>query len=70
MKIIKADLDFFINAVEHNNIYNNGKWEDWQDGEEIVNIYTDNESEELKYEFSPSRKYVINMLNNFYITNK
>ena len=40
-KIIELDLNYFIECVEENNDINNGRWSDWEDADEILNVYLD-----------------------------
>lgn len=54
--ITEVDLDFFINAVEYNNHYNNGKWSDWYNSEEIIETYTS--TEDIEYLFIKDIDYI------------
>lgn len=39
--IIELDLNYFIECVEENNYINNGRWSQWKDADEILNVYLD-----------------------------
>lgn len=54
----ELNLEFFINAVEENNIINDSDWTVWRDSKEIIDVYTDNLED---YEFS-DYDYIVNRL--------
>lgn len=63
---IEIDLDFFIEAVEFNNQYNNGKWSDWASGKEIIDVYTSTEG--AIYKYTEDRELIESKLNEYMLT--
>lgn len=59
-KKVEVDLQFFINAVENNN----GKWEDWENGDDIIEVYISTLCiEETDYIVTQKLSYIKNELN-------
>ena len=61
-RIVEVDLEWFVRAVEDNNIYNDGSWKNWKNGLEVIEVYTN--SEGIEYIYDEDKDYIIEQLNN------